>query len=135
MRIITLLSLLLVLQPLVTDAAKFSVWNPDVSYNSEDSLDYINDKLFKGICSLEAPAGHTFCLDDLKSYTPHPLKRATQSAYADYQNLARQTSTSNSKSILLANPESTTWGAYRPGNYPSDSTDDVEGGLRIKIFR
>lgn len=135
MKIISLLSLLFFFRPSITDAAKFSTWEPDVSYNSEDSLDYINDKLFKGICSLEAPAGHTFCLDDLENYAPHPLKRSSQSAYADYQNLARQTGTSNSKSILLANPESATRGAYRPGNYPSDSVDTVEGGLRIKIFR
>ncbi|WKN42143.1 hypothetical protein [Tunicatimonas pelagia] len=129
MKIIGLICLLFLVKPLTTNATEFSNWLLTVPLHSDDSVDYINDKLFDGICSLDANVGHAFCLDNIQ-LSPESEYNTALAFWGRSEPSSKSAADPNLAVILPVQPKPTP----KYARYIHHNSDSVEGGLKIPLF-
>ncbi|MEM9829207.1 MAG: hypothetical protein AAF944_01140 [Bacteroidota bacterium] len=127
MRIIGLICLLFLVKPSDTNATELSRWSSDKIQPTNDSLDYINDKLFIGICTVDADVGHAFCLDNMDLSSKPQIGTALA-----MQGLNQNISSLNPQTLLLVQPQRSLQD-FQYIHYYHDG-DSVKGGLKLPLF-
>ncbi|MEM6841075.1 MAG: hypothetical protein AAF632_02510 [Bacteroidota bacterium] len=127
MRIIGLICLLFLVKPSDTNATELSRWSSDKIQPTNDSLDYINDKLFTGVCTVDANVGHAFCLDNMDLSSKPQIGTALA-----MQGLNQNISSLNPQTLLLVQPQRSLQD-FQYIHYYHDG-DSVEGGLKLPLF-
>ncbi len=130
MKITGLIFLLFLIKPLTINATEFSIWSP-TPLTTEDSLDYINDKLFNGVCSVDTDAGHAFCLDDM-DFSIAEAPNTVLALREDDGQMNQNVSVSNPKIILQTQLEQTRQKSkYIQHHHPN--SDSLKGGLKLPL--
>ncbi|MGB3589790.1 MAG: hypothetical protein WBA23_24795 [Tunicatimonas sp.] len=131
MKITCLIFLLFLIKPFTTNATEFNARSFD-PLTTEDSLDYINDKLFNGVCSVESNAGHAFCLDKIE-FSSTDMASSVLALREDHKQLNQDNSILNAKIKFQTQPDKTPQ-KYKYVQHRHYNSDSVEGGLKFPLY-